>query len=74
MPSPKDGILVRVGKPLKLGDRVKEGQALARLDDRLIRGELAIRRAKVRKARPPSRVPRSLRRRPRNAMSDESVS
>ncbi len=58
VPSPIDGIIVVIGeetikegkqKPrrLQVGDRVKEGEMLARLDDRLARNELAIQKAKL---------------------------
>jgi HlyD family secretion protein len=50
VPSPQAGILVAVGekgRPLRVGDRVKEGQVLARLDDRLARIERGRARLRV---------------------------
>ena len=44
--SQRDGLLIRMGKSWKVGDRVKEGQVLVRLDDRFIRAELAASKAR----------------------------
>jgi len=54
---PEKTISVQVGgvrkifRPLKKGDSVKEGQLLARLDDRLARAQMAVQESKVRSSK-----------------------
>jgi biotin carboxyl carrier protein len=47
VPSRQDGVLSTSGPRLKKGDHVKVGQVLARLDDRLAREDVEIKKAKL---------------------------
>jgi multidrug efflux pump subunit AcrA (membrane-fusion protein) len=47
VPSRQDGVLLTSGPRWKKGDRVKAGQVLGRLDDRLAREEVQIKTAKL---------------------------